>query len=224
MTLETILGKCRAFAAALSLTAVIGCASPRLQGNATYLAPANAAIGYFGAVATHEMGHAVTYAALGADSVEVSVVPERVNGRFTVGYASYSGETFSGAKDSLSGISGPLANLFAHAGAREALKTGSVPRSIQPALQWYALMNKCQFYLNIINGFQRDRTFDLGREDLWVSAALLLAGISYDIYDIGTDSPERYFGVLIGNAYYEPQERSVELIVGSDFLGVKISW
>ncbi|MBI4016362.1 MAG: hypothetical protein HY363_01575 [Candidatus Aenigmarchaeota archaeon] len=229
--LEKIVKKARAMLAGISLAASMGCASlgnDNRERLVMGLIPVNAAAGYFGAVATHEGGHALTAAALGSEHVDVDVLPSRMNGNFYYGRTSADTSQYSETDRSLFNTSGPAINLVAQVISREALKTGSVPAVLQPTLQWYALANKVAFYSNVIRGLERNDAADLGKEDLWVSLVFLTAGLSYDIYDLLSDSPSRYFGVLFGVRFYEPQEERMHLEFSAgrerNYIGMRIEW
>jgi len=72
-----------------------GCATSR-QWDSTaskWLLPVNIAAAYFGSVALHEGGHAITAEAFGATDVDVYVLPRKDrNGNQHLGLTTYKGE------------------------------------------------------------------------------------------------------------------------------------
>ena len=232
LTLERVLTKIHLTVLAGALFVLNGCSNYSLKENDVMaaLAPVNMIAGYFGAVGTHEGAHALTAKLYGAESVQVSVIPEHDNsGAFYLGTTDYSKYGhISDMESTLFNISGPASMFAGHAVARETLKTNNVPHILQPTLQWYALSNKVGYYYHTISGLARDKNSDLGKEEAWISATFLFAGIAYDAYDILSDDIGRYFGVLGGQKFYEPENSNIKPVFHSDgksaFFGIKFEW
>lgn len=236
MALENIINKVNALLGGLAVVASLaGCASSQKQAHfeadvAKYSLAANMAAGYFGALGTHEGGHALTAALVGANSIDVSVLPQKHNGLSTLGYTSYERATpLRGWEESAFNVSGPGVNLAAGIAARELLKTGEAPAMIQPTLQWYALGNKILFYWEAVNGIAGTRGSDLSKERPWVPATMLGFEALCDVVDILiTDSPSKYLGVLSGSSFYEPEEKrfSIELWSTKEerYAGIRMGW
>lgn len=232
MSLETILKKTRKFFGGVALCAALtGCSSSqKFEADvAKYALPANVAIAYFGAIGTHEAGHAITAQSMGADKIRVSVFPGTTEKGSFLGYTTYyrNSEKFSSKEDTILGVAGPSVSFVSGMWPRELLKTEEVPELLQPTLQWYALGNKAMSYSNIINGLIRQKGSDLGDEHVGISIGFLAVSLAYDIYDILSDDPARYFGVLIGEKFYK-KEKQVELVSEFDnefmYFGIRIKW
>lgn len=233
MRLEKIVDNAKNFIAGLAVAVCVnGCASSPRQNRwesdaAMYALPANIAASYFGGLGTHESGHALTAALLGANSIDVTVLPSR-NSYF--GRTSYErAKPFEDWEESMLNISGPGINLVAGIASRELLNSSEVPVIFQPTLQWYALGNKGAFYWNAIRGIMRVKNADLGKEEIWVPATMLGVGLMYDLFDIFVrDSPSRYFGVLIGNSFYESEDSNLSFEFSStsreNYVGLRLDW
>jgi len=187
-----------------------GCATSR-SWDSTFskiLIPVNATIGYFGSVALHEGGHAITADTLGARHIKVSILPTKDrNGNFHLGLTSIE-HRFSDTELSLFGVMGPTAQFLGYVGSRELLKSDKIPRLLQPTIAWFGLMNQIGFYYHTVNGLIRNKKKDLGKEDLWISGVMLGAGILYEIYDFFlAEKPIKKFQVLFGEDFYEPEPK-----------------
>ncbi len=157
-------------------------------------------LAYFGSVATHEAGHALAAWSYDERHVSVSVLPA----------GGWLGETtFASSKPPSSGellvfnVSSEIADEAGHVATRAALRLGLVPETFQPLVQWFSLAVDFNAYLHGILGLVRARTSDLGREPVWISVVLLATLFAFDLCDILTDDPSRYFLVLFGDARYE---------------------
>lgn len=194
---------------------------------AKYLIPVNAAVAYFGTVGVHEAGHALTAKALGADSVKVSLLPVREEGNFHFAYTTAYHKGWSKTEESLFNTMGLTASFLTHVGTRELLKTGYVPKMLQPTFAWLSLFNRGSFYFHALAGLARSKSTDLGKEDPWVSAVMLLGIVSYDVYDFLIDEGPTY-KVLIGADFYEPKEDRLRfvssLLPGGGFVGFEIKY
>ena len=193
-----------------------------------YAMPANVALGYFGSVGIHEGSHALAAEAIGADSIKVNVLPRYSAGNLTFGDTQFKYAEISDIEESLFNIAGPASMFVSQVTLRELLRNEIVPIALQPTLQWLAVCNKVSFYVHAIRGIARDKNSDLGKEDLWVSLSFLLGGMSYDVYDLLTDSPSRYVGVLAGQEFYGEEERKIRPGFYSDgkssYFGLSIDW
>jgi hypothetical protein len=186
---------------------------------AKILLPVSLVAAYFGAMGTHEGGHALAATAYGADSIKINILPSKFEGRFHLGLtsATYSNRINS-TQDFLSNISGPSSVLAGQIMSRELLKTGLLPLVLQAPMQWYAVGCKFQFYGEVLWGISRIKTSDFGKEPVWAPLAFGVGGLLYDIWDIVfCDNPERYFKCLVGEAFYhtETEQRRLFAYFGS---------
>lgn len=190
--------------------------------------PVNAGLAYFGTIGLHEGGHAITALALGADDVSVTVLPTRDDeGNLHLGYTkAYIEGGFSDSEATLFNTMGPAATFLGHAGSRLLLRSGEVPKIIQPTVAWFGLFNGISFYYQTIQGIARKKDKDLGKEDIWISIVMLSGVAIFDLVDFFTDEDDRYFGVLFGEDFYEPKKETSNLrfIVtpqkGGGFVGI----
>jgi len=169
------------------------------------LLPVSLAAAYFGTFGTHEGGHALSAELYGARSIDVSVLPgHQDDGSIHLGYTSaIFSKPLNSTADTLLDIAGPGAAFAGEITGRELLKTGYIPLVLQSSLQWYSLICKTQFYGEIMLGLCRVKTADFGKTPVWIPLTMGLAGIIYDVWDLGfCDNPDRYFRCLIGEAFY----------------------
>lgn len=198
---------------------------------AKLLVPVGVVGGYFGSVAVHEGGHALTAKVIGGDSIKVTILPTKDDGgHFHLGLTEFRYKQVpSSLEDCFFNISGTLANLATHIATRELLKTGEVPIPAQPIVSWFSLMNQGAIYGQLIFGFARLKSSDFGKEPIWVSCAVLGGTLLYDIVDIIFDNPDRYFGSLFGTKFYTSNDRPRVRPVchserGGGFLGLGFDW
>jgi hypothetical protein len=194
----------------LAAVTLSGCTTTRqFDSNAAkWLLPVNIAAAYFGSVALHEGGHAITAKSFGASDIDVYVLPKKdSNGNQHLGLTTYYGE-FSDTEYAAISALGPAAQFLGHVGSRELLKTTYVPRIIQPTIAWFGLFNQVGYYYHVVNGLFRNKKTDLGKEDVWISWVMLGGGLVYEIYDFFlADKPEEKFKVLFGEHFYEPEPK-----------------
>lgn len=194
--------------------------------------PVNAVGAYFGSVGLHEAGHALTASALGANDINVYVLPRQdENGHRHLALTTYRSRIgkLSDLDFTLINTMGPTAQFVGHVGTRELLKSRLVPRSLQPSLAWFGLFNQIGFYAHTVYGIARLDGTDLSKEDIWISLVMLGGGLAYDIYDFATeDKLENRFKVLFGEYYYEPEPEPAKLRVisrpapgGGGFFGLE---
>lgn len=221
----TLISKITSALATLLLGATVGCSSAEKKIEyPKAMFPVNIAAGYFGAVATHEAGHALAAKAAGVEHVNIDILPVRKDGEQHYGYTKYGGVWLTGADRTMFNVSGPLAMYVGNIATREALKTGYVPNAVQPTLQWYSLFNKSLTYAEAIEGIARAKHTDLGKERVGIALGFLAAGLAYDIYDLGTDKGP-FFKVLAGQEFYEPEKKktTLSLQTDSDSVGLFVS-
>jgi hypothetical protein len=192
----------------LTLLFLTGCSSLSFEDERElhrWMVPANIAAGYFGAVGWHEGGHAFTAMALGAEDVNVTAWPTKDDeGHWHLGLATarFPKEP-SDLELTLFRTMGPTAMWVGHMGVRGLLRTGHIPRAIQPTLRWFSLFNQIGFYGQAVLGLARAESTDLGKERAWISGVMLAGGLAIDLVDFLTDTPDRYFGVLFGEHFYD---------------------
>ena len=218
------------FIATLLCFFVAGCSSTgRWESTAAkWLIPVNATAAYFGSVALHEGGHAISAELLGADSVKIDYLPARdQEGQLHLALTTYSGE-FSDSEHTIIGTMGPTAQFVGYVGSRELLKTCTLPRIIQPTFGFFAIFNQIGFYYHTINGLARNDRADLGKERAWISGVMLGGGLLYELYDFFLDDdPLKKYQVLFGEAWYDgekPKKHRFRFIAeprrGGGFLGI----
>ena len=208
-----------------------GCQSISLGDITKILAPINAGASYFGAVGLHELGHAGTALSLGSDSVDVDMLPTRDReGNFHLGLTTAESAGWSKTDETLFLTMGPTANFVGHVGFRELLKSGVVPRPLQPTMAWLSFGNQLAFYFHAGAGLARIESTDLGKEEAWISAVMLLGGITYDIYDMASDGG-RNFKVMFGEGFYgDKEKKGLELrpvsapLPGGGYFGLRVEW
>jgi len=195
---------------------------------AKWLIPVNATAAYFGSVALHEGGHAISAELLGAESTKIDYLPTRDDeGNMHLALTTYYGD-FNRKEISIVNTMGPTAQFVGYVGARELLKTNALPRIIQPTIGFFAVFNQIGYYYHCLNGLVRRKETDLGKEEAWVSGVMLGGGLLYELYDFFlADKPLKKYQVLFGEAWYEdePEEHArLRLIAeprhGGAFLGI----
>jgi hypothetical protein len=215
----------------LLLIFFIGCQSASLGDVSKMLVPINAGAAYFGAVGLHELGHAGSALAMGSNHVNVSVLPARdQDGNFHLGLTTAESTGWSQLNETIYLTMGPTASFVGHVGFRELLKSGVVPQPLQPTMAWLSLGNQAAFYFHVGAGLARIKSTDLGKEEAWISAVMLLGGFAYDIYDLARDGGKN-FKVMFGEEFYDnkettgPQIRPISApLPGGGFLGIQVDW
>jgi hypothetical protein len=210
----------------LSLT---GCSTTREQDStfAKYMIPVNVVGAYFGSVALHEAGHALPAEGFGGEVTEFTILPtESDDGNKHLGLTSFRGD-YSDTELTAIFALGPTAQFVGHVSMRELLKTGYIPRKMQPTLAWFGLFNQIGYYYHTLNGMFGNRKTDLGKVDRWISYVMFGGGVLYEIFDALTDegAPLKRFQVLFGEDFYEPKEESRFRVIsaptrGGGFLGL----
>lgn len=170
--------------------------------------PVNVAAGWLTAVSLHEAGHAAAAAQLGAESIDLDVLPCRdEDGRLHMGLttASFEREPSPGEQAAFH-VAGPAASFLTHVSFGELNRSGVAPRHLQPTLGWIDLGSALSVYVHAAYGLTRRRGTDLGETDLAYTAALLVCQLAYDVWRIaGSEGGlEKYFKVLFGEAFYDP--------------------
>lgn len=213
--------------------ALNGCTTTRQWDStaAKWLLPVNITAAYFGSVALHEGGHAISALALGASDVNVYVLPkEDRDGNPHLGLTTYYGK-FSDRDHTIIRTMGPTAQFLGHVGSRELLKSTYLPRIVQPTVAWFGLFNQIGYYYHVVNGLFGNRKTDLGNEERWISVVMFGGGLLYEIYDFFlADKPEKKFMVLFGEDFYEPKPKKKEYSFrilsapqrGGGFLGIEV--
>lgn len=154
---------------------------------------------YFSAIASHEASHALVLSLYGAHNIHVRVTPD----------ANSLGDTSARLDHPLRStpqawvdVAGPGLNLATGILARETLKSGYVPLTLQPAVQWLAVISKGLFYSELALGRLSEKA-DFGKQPGWISCVFLVAGLASDLWDVvWCDSIKRYFSSLLGLAFY----------------------
>lgn len=216
----SLLDKIKTGIAVLAVAGAVGCSSADKKTDyPAWVLPVNVAAGYFGAIATHEAGHALAAKLGGAKKINVDILPSRRDGTNYLGYTEYGGTTLSDSEETWFSVAGPLAGFGAEIASREMLKTGYVPEVAQPTLQWYAVLNKLFGYWEIGNGILREKDADFGKEDIGIALGFLGAKLSYDVYEVLTDKGP-FFDVLVGEEFYKRPEKELKLSLESSVDGV----
>ena len=214
-----------------------GCSTTRAWDSTAskWLIPVNVTAAYFGSVALHEAGHAFPAMALGADDVNVYVLPKTDReGNRHLGLTTYKAPygKLSDTDHTIISAMGPTAQYVGHLGTRALLRSRRMPRLIQPTLAWFGLFNQIGYYFHAANGLFRNKATDLGKHDAWISAVMLAGAATIDIIDmLSDDKPENKLLVLFGEYFYEPRPKEharLRLISapqrGGAFLGVRLEW
>lgn len=197
----------------LSLTAACRAAPqpPEPENAATAQAtvvPAVAAT-YFAAVGAHEGSHALVLSLYGARDIKVDVLP---NGHHLGETSARLDRPLRSTPQAWVDVAGPGMNFATGILARETLKSGYVPIVLQPAVQWLAVISKGIFYSELALGRVSSQS-DFGKQPAWISGVFLLGGLISDFWDvIWCDSVKRYFGSLLGLAFY-PERAGAGLAV-----------
>jgi hypothetical protein len=208
----------------LTTVTATGCSAPDF---AKASLPLNAGAAYFGTVGIHEGGHVLAAEVLAADSIRVDFLPTRDReGTFHLGLTTARHDRdWSDRELSWFRASGPTASLLAHIATRELLKSGVVSPYLQPALAWLSFANQISYFGHVGAGILQIESSDLGQEDRWISFAMLVGGVSYELYDIFSeeDNGLRKYKVLIGEDFYTTEKRRnpIRLVTGPGFLGLR---
>jgi hypothetical protein len=163
------------------------------------------ALSWFGNVAIHEGGHALSAYALGAKKIDVTIFPGTYDGDFHFGYTRVGFDREPSRSDqSIFLASGTASTLLSHVTFGEINRSGHISKYLQPTLQWMDFGGMISSYSQSIFGLARIRHTDLGREDIWMAGGFLSAQIIYDVIRIGFSDGgfEKYFNVLLGNEFY----------------------
>jgi len=217
------------------LLCISGCSSFKAgweKDASKWLLPVNIGAAYFGSVALHEQGHAITADLLGADRIEIDMLPTRDGeGHFHLGLTTVRFPNDVSERDiTLFRTMGPASAFAGHVLGRELLKSEKMPRIIQPTIAWFEMFNHIGFYYHVFAGLARQESTDLGKEDVWISWAMLGGALIYDAYDFFFDeSLETRFAVLFGEKFYEPgPTKRIKLIAAptkrGGFLGIGFAW
>jgi len=185
-------------------------------------APLNAVASYFGSVAIHESGHALSASVSGADKINVSILPGHHEGIIHLGFttATFS-HPISSIDETFFNVSGTLTELAAHIACRSMLRSGLVPEELQPTAQWLSLATMIGVYGECIMGLARSPGKDLAKEDIWIGAAILGGALVFDLLDMLTDTADRYIGVLFGEKFYSRNGRTIlRFISNGRFFGI----
>jgi len=212
----------------------VGCSSVKPKNSAKWMLPINAVAGYFGALGIHESGHALTAYGMGWDNIKIDMIPSKNDdGSVFLGRTTAEFDEADDIELTLFSVMGPTATFVGHVGFRQMLRSGHVPKHLQPTIAWVSLTSQISYYYHIVLGLTRVDHADLGKEDVWISVAMLSGALLYDLWDFFTDRSDvwfsdRYFGVLFGEKFYEPGEKRFSLLVTpldkGGFLGVSWEW
>lgn len=166
--------------------------------------PVNAGIAYFASVGLHELGHKGALNGFGAPAT-VHMTPRRHNGRTQIALTSFNPDGLTKSQLDASKAAGPYTNFIASVTFRGALRTGLVPTWLQPTLAWADVANRGLSYYHALAGLARVDGVDLGKVPIWIPATFLIINVAYDIgtFLLSKDTMKRYFGVLIGEEYYD---------------------
>lgn len=219
----------------LLLLLITGCSSPnkRWESNASkWLIPVNASLAYFGNVALHEAGHALTAKGFGTDVIRIELTPSIHQNQIYFGTTVFNSAPLSDTELTVVNTMGPTATFYGHMLTRETLKTNIVPPAVQPTLAWFGFFGRISYYYQILKGFVRNEYADLGKEEAWISGVMLGGALIYEIYDLFFSDvrPGHQFLTLIGEHFYEEprQERYVDFIMGPQegggFFGISFNW
>lgn len=214
-----------------------GCVTPRTA--ARLAVPANLGLAYFGTVGIHEGGHVLGAEAVGLAHGDVSNQTIRVDflpvrdkeGQFHMGLTTvrHAGE-WSDTDMTWFRIAGPATSFAAHIACRELLKVGvggAASPYLQPSLAWLSFGNQLSYYGHVVAGLARIKSTDLGQEDVWISVAFLVGGLSYDLFDLFSDPDPTgalRFKVLIGEEFYSGSGSRLGIVSSPGFLGLHIAW
>ncbi|GEM_PF-5628390 len=179
-----------------------------------YALPVNLAVGYFGGIATHEAGHVLVGTIQGIKITDFDILPGHgsLNGtqeNLYLGRTIIRGH-LSTTELRIFDIAGPASTFIAGIGSRELLKTGYVPKELQPSLAWYAVGNKAMTYYQAFAGLKGSNSNDFGRHDQTLPLVGLGLQFAYDIYDLGF-SDKKFFDVLIGADFYTKDNEGVNI-------------
>lgn len=190
---------------------------------AKILLPINIAAAYFGSIGAQEGGHCLAAMAMGADRFQVTVLPNLSAlelGQTTVEMH----RNMSSLESTFFNISGTMSGMASDVFTRELLKSGEVPKIMQPTLQWFSLFAKSGAYGELLYGIAKVQ--DYRDVDRWITFSLIGGYLTYNIYDLFiSDRIDRYFKVLVGEDFYAKSNKAgiFELVAapqsGGAFLG-----
>lgn len=207
----------------LLITILTGCQTQQL------LTPINATTAYFGTIALHESGHAITALAIGTNNIDINLLPTTdENNNQHLALTTAHSPNWSRTDRTIFLTAGPTTNLLSHITTSELLKSNTIPYHLQPTIAWLNFGNQLAFYYHAISGMIRIKSTDLGQENINISAILLLIGITYDIYNYISDGFKN-FKVMFWQDYYEEnQNEQISLIArqhnDGGYLGIRIRW
>jgi hypothetical protein len=191
-----------AIAALLLLT---GCGSFTLKDIHGVAVPLNAGVAWYTTLSAHEFGHKAALDGFGSSGT-IHLTPRRdENGRFQFGLTTFDPTKLSSSELVAAKLLGPGTNFLQSVVFRTSLKTGVVPRWLQPTFGWIDVGGRLLSYYHALAGIGRVKGADLGEVDIWIPVSFLVLNISYDIlsFVLSGDTIKRYFGVLVGERYYE---------------------
>ena len=192
---------------AIATALAVGCSG--MQKKSDYpsaMLPVNLTTAYFGSLATHEGAHAGAAALSGGKHIRVNILPGVSNRVFYFGYTNFECDKLTKTQETFITIAGPASTLITGISVNEWLKSGYLPKELQPTLGWYALANKVSTYYQCVRGLARSPYSDLGKENIGWTFGMLGLQLGYDIFDGLTDN-KRVLDILIGKDFYEPNKR-----------------
>lgn len=230
-TIKEQVGTLKNFLVFLFAMLLSGCANSRWTQEDTAKAVIPAAIvgGYFASTTIHELGHAAAAEVSGAYRIKLTLYPTRDEGSFHLALTkSWYRRDLEPYEETFHSVAGPLANLSMHTALRQVLRTGYVPVAAQTTVRWLSFMSQGAVYGELLFGFLRLKGKDFGKEPLWVCFPVLGGILVYDIFDLITDGPRRYFGSLVGAEFYTKQDSQLKPLCGASprggFLGLSYDW
>ncbi len=179
-----------------------GCASLTPGRLAKFMLPVNATAAYFGSVALHESGHYIAAKNSGGRHVTIDVLPSMHNEVFYFGRTE---ATFNTEELTVFHTMGPAASFVQPVTFRSALRSGHVPKYVQPICGWFDVFGRISSYYHTVLGLVgRPKHMDLCKEDRWIAGAFLIGNVIYDVgsWLLSEDDFETYFGVLFGEKFY----------------------
>lgn len=166
---------------------------------------------YCATIGLHEGGHTLAAYTIGARHIKVDIFPSKIN---ALGYTRIRKVALTPTRNAIFAAGGPISSSLAHIGLREILKSGEVPRSLQPFLTCTEIFSHGLTYYHAISGLM-GRNTDLGDQPRWISVAVLITNILYDAWDFYKDGLRR-FKVLFAQEYYT-KKGSSNFLVGMEF-------
>ena len=183
----------------LCLVLLTGCGSLNVKTASKLLIPVNIAAAYFSNLAIHEYSHAGVARYYDATDIYVELLPSSYRNRFYYGRTRYTGKEHSAIN-----IVGPTSNFATSVIFRSALRSGKIPKILQPTFGWIDVVGRLISYYHVLGGLTRTKGFDLAKEDMWISGLFGMANLIYDVasFAFSGDDFETYWGVLFGERFY----------------------